>query len=131
MSYEFLPHTADLRARLRGETLPSLYQAGADLVRDILVGGSPVEAREERSFPLEGESDAERFFRFVRELAFLFDAEQFLPATVTLEGEANVVGETFDPQRHTSERQLKAVTRHGYTFEHDAAGYRAELVFDL
>jgi len=136
VAHELLSHTADLRAAVIAPDLARLYQSAADLVRDILVDGSPVEAREERTIATasgDAGGDAERFFRFVRELVFLYDAEGFLPARVASAGgpAPRVAGERFDPARHTSERAVKAVTRHGYRFERTPGGYRAELLFDL
>lgn len=129
----FLAHTADLRAELTAPDLASLYDEGLALVREILTGASAVAPRESRQVALaEEEGEGERFFRFLRELVYLADAEAFLPATVRLEDQSAVVkGERFDPQRHVSERSVKAVTRHHFRFERDAAGYRCEVVFDL
>jgi SHS2 domain-containing protein len=127
-----LAHTADLRAELSAPDFAALSAEAAALVRELCVGASAVEAREERRFALEGGDDAERFFRFVRELLYLADAERFLPAGCTLAlGEARVAGERFDPTRHVAERQLKALTRHRYRFERTESGLAAELVFDL
>jgi SHS2 domain-containing protein len=152
VAHTFLPHTADLRAGVSGADLASLYQSAAELVREILVGGSAVAAAEQRQLAVAGAGEAERFFRFVRELLFLYDCEGFLPARVALTaghaarsgrggsagsggsrggGGVTVCGERFDPARHTSERQAKALTRHGYRFERTPAGYQAELLFDL
>lgn len=128
----FLAHTADLRAELSAPDLAALHAEATALVREILVGASPVEPRRELRFVPEGADEAERFFRFVRELVYRADAERFLPAATRLEGVAVVVaGEAFDDARHRAERQIKAVTRHRYRFERAAAGLRAELVFDL
>ena len=74
---------------------------------------------------------SERFFRFVRELFYLFDVELLLPAEVAGSGPWQVGGEGFDAMRHTVEHQVKALTRHGYRYERGPAGYRAELVLDL
>lgn len=132
MTFSLLAHTADLRAELAAPDLAALYSEGLALVREILVGGSEVVPREARRLTLEGDGEGERFFRFLRELVYLADAEAFLPAAVALEGAAAVVsGERFDPARHASERAVKAVTRHHFRFERDAAGYRCEVVFDL
>ena len=129
--FAFLPHTADLRVALRGATLGELYAAAGDLVREVVAGDSPVESGEEREIPLAAGDERERFFRFVRELVYLYDAEHFLVARVVLGASIRVWGERFDPARHLAERQLKAVTRHGYELRRDAAGYRVELVFDV
>lgn len=130
-TFSYLPHTADLRARVEGADLGALYQAAADLVRDIVVGASPVAARETRTVELGEGDEAERFHRFVRELVYLYDAEGFLPLAVELDGAVLLHGELFDAERHVSERQIKAVTRHGYRFATNAGGSEAELLFDL
>jgi SHS2 domain-containing protein len=128
-----LPHTADLRAEIRAPDLVALYAEAAGLVREILVGGSAVAARETRRIALAGGDDSERLFRFVRELLYLADSERFLPAAATLEAdEVTVDGEPFDAARHVAERQVKAVTRHGFELERAADGsWRCRMVFDL
>lgn len=132
MSFAFLPHTADLRAEVHADSIEGLYQSAADLMRHIVVGESPVAGSAQRGVDLASATEDERFFRFVRELVYLFDAEGFLPARVTLDGgRARVSGEVFDAEHHLAERQIKAVTRHGFCFEQDRDGLRAELVFDL
>lgn len=131
--WRLIPHTADLRAELVAPSLGALYQEGASLVRELLVGRSPVLPRERRTLALEGTQLGERFFRYLRELLYLFDAHNFLVAGVAFaEPSCEVFGERFDPERHWVERQLKAVTRHGYRFElQPGGGYRVEAIFDL
>jgi SHS2 domain-containing protein len=130
--HRLLAHTADLRAELSAPDLAGLCSEAVTLVRELLVGASTVEPRTTQVIRLEGDGDAERFFRFVRELVYLADAGAFLPARCTLgDGEVELAGERFDPARHTAERQLKAVTRHRYRFERGPDGLVAELVFDL
>jgi SHS2 domain-containing protein len=131
MGYRLLPHTADLRAELEAPDRAGLYQTAVDLVREVVAGDSPVESSEQREIAVAGGDERERFFRFVRELIYLYDTEGFLPREVSADGTLRVGGERFDPQRHHSERQLKAVTRHGLRLEEDGGGLRAELVFDL
>lgn len=132
MGYRLLPHTADLRAVIEAPDRAGLYQAAVDLVREVVAGDSPVGGGEERAIEPAGGDERERFFRFVRELVYLYDAEGFLPRAVSADGgPLRVHGERFDPRRHHSERQLKAVTRHGLRLEEDGGGLRAELVFDL
>ena len=132
MPFELLPHTADLKAVTLAPDLAGLYGAAVDLVREILVGDSPVEEREVRDIPCEAGELSETYFRFVRELLYAFDAEGFLPARAELGDPVRVRGERFDPDRHRVERQVKAVTRHGFRMVREPeGGWRAELVFDL
>lgn len=130
--HRLLDHTADLRAEIEAPDLDALHAEAAAFLRETLVGASPVAGLVEKRLAREGEDEAERFFRFVRELVYLYDAEGFLPASARLEGEEVVVsGERFDPARHASERQVKALTRHRFRLERGPAGVRAELVLDL
>jgi SHS2 domain-containing protein len=131
--WRLLAHTADLRAEVAAASFEALCGQAIDLVRETLVGSSPVGSVERRLVRFEGDDEAERFFRFVRELVYLADAERFLPASGTpADGGFEVSGERFDPARHVAERQVKALTRHRYGYARDAGGgVRAELVFDL
>jgi len=127
-----LAHSGDLRAELAAADLAGLYSEAAALVRETVVGDSAVAAVESRRVTLEGEEESERFFRFVRELLYLYDTEGFLAASVRLSGGAALLaGERFDPSRHLAERQVKALTRHRFRFERTSSGLGAEMVFDL
>jgi SHS2 domain-containing protein len=130
--HRLLAHTADLRAELAAADFAALCGEAAALVRELLVGSSVVAPRERRVVVLAGDDEGERFFRFVRELVYLFDAHRFLPAAVRVSaGAVELAGEPLDAARHVVERQLKAVTRHQYRYERAPDGLRAELVFDL
>jgi SHS2 domain-containing protein len=130
--HRLLAHTADVRAEISAADFGELCAEAAGLVRELLVGASPVEPRARRRVELAGADDAERFFRFVRELVYLADTDGFLPAGCALrDGAVEVAGEPFDAARHRAERQIKAVTRHQYLFERAGEGLRAELIFDL
>jgi SHS2 domain-containing protein len=132
VSFRLLPHTADLRAALDGGSLDELYSAATALFREIVVGQSSVVSREERFVPCPTSDQAEEFFRFVRELVYLYDAESFVPCGARRVGNGTVVdGERFDQVRHESHHHPKALTRHAFVFEQDVHGCRAELVFDL
>jgi SHS2 domain-containing protein len=131
MTWLLLPHTADARAAIDAPNLEAAYRDAVTLVRSMLVGASPVEATVTRQLPPEGEDEAERFFRFVRDLVFLNDAEGFVPAVLLSVEPPCVGGEAFDPARHVIEHGVKALTRHRFRFERTVSGYRAEMVFDL
>ncbi len=134
MSVEQLSHTGDLALRITAPTVSLLFQEGARGVRELLVDQSAVRPLERRALVLGGENEGDRFFEFLRELLFVYDTERFLVATVVtaeLGSSLAVVGEPFDPLRHQSERQLKAVTRHGYLFENRGGEWVVEVVFDV
>lgn len=131
MGFKYLPHTADVRARVTARDLEGVFASAAALFRDLVVGSSPVEVREERTFELAG-TDEQRCFDFLRELLFVYDTERFLPAAVRLRGsEVEIKGEIFDPERHAAEGDLKAVTHHGFELRHEDGAWILEVVFDI
>jgi protein archease len=126
--YRLVPHTADIAVEIVAPDESGLRAAGIDALRELLVGSSPVLALEERPIEPEGREIAERLVRFLEEALYLYAVEQFVPGRA---GPAGVVGEPFDPARHTALREVKAVTYHGATVRRDGAGLRATLVFDV
>ena len=99
-----------------------------DALRELLVGESPVAPVEERPIDRRGADPTERLIHFLADVLYLYDTERFVPARA---GPAGVLGEPFDPARHTAAREVKAVTHHDATVRRDDRGLRATLVFDV
>jgi protein archease len=96
-----------------------------------------VRPREERAVSASGTDPTELVVAFLTELLLLEQTDGFLgreirarpvgtPATAVL---ASVSGERFDPDRHTSRTEVKAVTLHGLVF--DPAKGRARVIVDI
>jgi SHS2 domain-containing protein len=135
VSFRLLPHTADLRGQVEGPDRRGLYAEAVAMMRSIFVGRSDVAPIEQRPLaagarPEASGDPAERFLAFLKELVFLYDTEGFLPAGLTPDGAA-VTGEIFDARRHESHHQLKAVTRHAYSYAEEPGRCRAAVVFDV
>ena len=128
--YRFVPHTADIAVELVAPDEAGLRAAGLDALRELLVGSSAVRALEERPIESRGKDAGKRLVRFLAGALYLYDAERFVPARA---GPAGVLGEQFDPTRHTAAREVKAVTHHDATVQRDdqGGGLRATLVFDV
>jgi SHS2 domain-containing protein len=105
-----------------------LRAAGIDALRELLVGSSPVRLLEQRPIEPQGQDVAERLVRFLEEALYLYAAERFVPGRA---GPAGVLGEPFDPARHTALREVKAVTYHGAAVRRNRAGLTVTLVFDV
>jgi SHS2 domain-containing protein len=135
-SFELLDHTADVGLRARGESLADLLAACAEGMFAILAEG---EVHDTRSVAIELEAgDAEELVHaWLRELLFRFEVERVvfgrfdvrLATPVRLQAICH--GEPFDPERHEGRAEIKAVTYHGFRVEQDAAGWVAEVLFDI
>ena len=135
--FEWLDHTADVGVALDGVDPAQVYARAALAAVALLVGDSPVRPVEERVVEVEGEDRVERLVSLAGEVIYLWDVEAFVPARVqvTEAGErvqAILTGETFDPDRHWVEREVKAATYHEASFEAAPGGrWQARLLFDL
>ncbi len=130
MTYEILDHTADVRARLRASDQEGLYGSAVNLVRAIVVEGE-VRAHHTIRLEVHATDPAERLFRFIRELLYLYDVDGFVPLELVSPDKLEVDGERFDPARHSPRYQPKALTRHDYRYSASDRGYEVEMVFDL
>ncbi len=137
MTYQFLPHTADIRVAIEAPTLGALYADAADVMRELLAGHGTVEAREQRPLHVTGTEHGEMLLNFLRELLHQFETDGFVPARVQIQevGAAGVTaevhGELFEPARHEVQPEVKAVTRHGLVVRQTDAGWHVEIVFDV
>jgi len=128
VSYRFLPHTGDVAVELVAPDEAGLRAAGIDALRELLVGTSPVREVVERPIAPQGRDAGEQLVRFLEEALYLYDAEGFVPARGSAAG---VLGEPFDPARHTPAGEVKAVTYHQAAVRRDAAGLHVTVVFDV
>ncbi|HXV87339.1 MAG TPA: archease [Gemmatimonadales bacterium] len=141
MTYRWLPHTADLLAHIASPTFQGILEDAALVVRDLLVGGSPVISRETRHIDARGPDRAELLFAFLRGLLEQYYLDRFVPEravpgqVVQDDGgyrlRTAVTGERFDPSRHAAQPEVKAVTRHALRVERCPDGWIGEVVFDV
>ena len=117
--FEFVPHTADIAARLRGPTLPALFEAAAAAFTEALTDRTVVRATAERRVELAAPDLEQLLVDWLEELLFLFETEGFLP------------GETDVTITHGSTKSTKATktTKEGH--ETDSLPGKPEDLRDL
>lgn len=141
MTHRFLAHTADIRVEIEGPTLRGLLEDLVDVLRLLTAGDRPVQLRTAREISLEASDPPEMLLAFAREVLDAFQLDGFVPARVELDTlsqppgplalRGRLVGEPFDPARHETQPEVKALTRHGLLAERSGDGWRAELLFDV
>jgi SHS2 domain-containing protein len=143
VTYRFLPHTADIRAAIDADTYAALLGQVVALLRE-LTGGSAVRAHPAREYPLvvHGDDPSDLLVRFAREVLAAFQLDAVVPAHLELDTlnlppdgapslTGRLVGEPFDPSRHTTQPEIKAITRHGLRVLQDESGWHAEVLIDV
>jgi SHS2 domain-containing protein len=135
--YEFFDHTADIGIRGRGATLAELCVAMAQGLTELIAEDSPLQAVDARSIDLSAADAEALLLSWLKELLFWFSTDRFLPVRYELTEvtptrlQGRVIGEAFDPDRHTQGREVKAITRHALAVRQDAQGWSGEAIVDI
>jgi SHS2 domain-containing protein len=135
--YEVFEHTADLGLRMRAASLDELFaEAGRALFSVIVANFDAVRPVQELELNIEGGRRDDLLFDWLAELLYTFDTRRVLfcdfRIRVQEEGlQATARGETFDPDRHDLDMEVKAITYHGLKVEQDGDGWLAEVIVDL
>lgn len=136
--YRILDHTGDIAILARAPTHELLYDALTRAFFEVMLDTRTVEPRHEVAVTVPDAVDAEDLVvRYLSELLYLHDAKDWLfretrvVRLTATEIEALAIGETFDPDRHVIDRQVKAVTHHHLLLSQDHEGWSARCVLDL
>lgn len=135
MSFEELPHTADVRIRARAPELGALFgEAVAALMQ--VVYGNDRRGGMQRTIDLSAPDRESLLCDFLSEVLYISEVDGlvFLKAEVGLDGlrlHAVLDGEPFDPARHNKGTEVKGISYSGLKINHDAKGYMLEIVFDV
>jgi len=140
MSYELIPHTADLGIRVKGKTLPKLFENAGHALFSIMTDIARVKPKEE--YPLEVTADNldELMNNWLTKLLQEYVFNQHLLCrfqvselrTTNYQLRAVVRGETYNPKRHKILKEIKAVTFHNLSVRQiNNKLWQAEVIFDV
>ncbi len=116
--FRILDHPADLGIEGYGKTLAEAFEQAALGLVSIIVDASRVEARDCRKVTLQGSDLEHLLVRWLEEILYLYDGEHFIGGRFQISQlesgrlQAVVHGEVFDPTRHETRMDVKAVTYH-------------------
>lgn len=135
--YHLLEHTADMGIEAQGKTMAELFRQMALGLRQIITECTDVRPQAVISLKVSGKDREELLVNWLGELLFLLESRQLLPSEFVIETiddyslNAQVLGETFDPDRHFIEREVKAVTYHQIMVELRDKDWYAQVFVDL
>lgn len=135
--FQFLPHTADVAALVRGESLQELFANGALALFTILTDPSQVRDTVSVQVDIEAPELESLFVDWLNELLFLFECEGMLYSRLEVreltEGRlrGEVWGEKLDRSRHRVKAGVKAVTYHDLEVGRAGGEWMAKVVFDV
>jgi len=114
MKYKFLPHTADIKFRAYGKTLNEVFENSALALNSAFYEGK-VKALEKKKIKVKGRDLESLMFRFLEELLFLYETENFLTSKIKVKVSKDnklLEAETFGekPKSPKGRGDIKAVT---------------------
>ncbi len=118
--FEFLEHIADAYIAAYGRTLEEAFENAALAMFEVMTDTSKVEAKVERTLEASGYDEYELLYDWLEKLLIEYYSDNLMfsrfkvesiertPKGFRLRGKA--MGEVFDPSRHESRVEVKAVT---------------------
>lgn len=131
------PTTADVGIWASGSSSAALFEALGLGLYALMTDLRKVRPREERAVSASGQDPTELVVAFLTELLNLEQTDRFVGRDIRAQPVGNpptaivasVTGERFDPARHTSRTEVKAVTFHELVF--DTVRGRARVIVDI
>jgi SHS2 domain-containing protein len=135
MSFEELPHTADIKIRARARTLDALFSELLNSLMQIMYGKIRSDGVT-REIQLESPSRESLLTDFLSEVLFISEVDGlvFSHAEVTIKKlklSAVLHGELFDRERHSGGTEVKGISYTGLRIRKEANGYMVDIVFDV
>ena len=135
MSYEELPHTADVRIRARAATLGDLFSDMTDALMQVMYGDDRTGSLKQE-IRVRGGNPESLLRDYLSEVLYVSEVTGtvFSHAAVTMQDNALhavLSGEPFDPARHSGGTEVKGISYSGLLVRKEGNGYMAEIVFDV
>jgi SHS2 domain-containing protein len=135
MTFEEVPHTADVKIRIHARTLEELFSDACEALMTVMYGPSRKGIMKREIFVTSSDIDS-LLLDFLSEILFISDVEGivFSKAVVHIAGQnlsAELEGETFSKKMHAKGTEVKGISYSGLTVRHDANGYMVDIVFDV
>ena len=135
--YEQTDHTADIRLKIFGNSLPDLFANAGYALCDSLADISKVIPVTKQTFCLQRDSTEELLVEWMGALLYTFETEGLLFSRFNIISidknslSAEAAGEIFNSALHTIKNGVKAVTYHKLKIEEKNGLWLAEVVLDV
>jgi SHS2 domain-containing protein len=135
MSFEEISHTADVKIRASAPTLEALFSETFNALMQVMYGKERC-GRTIREIRIESTDNESLLADFLSEVLFVSEVEGlvFSNARIRINGFsliAELIGESFDPLRHSTGTEVKGISYSGLEIVHNANGYKLDIIFDV
>ncbi len=139
--FEVLDHPADMGFRAWAPSLSDLFAECARALTSVLVDLHSIKAEETVGVEVLGDDVETLLFNWLAEILYLFDGEKKFFCNYAIishkstDGteflQAELGGETYNPEKHEINTYVKAITFHQLKVEHTEEGFTATVFLDI
>jgi SHS2 domain-containing protein len=135
--FRILEHPADVGIEAFGNTLEDAFKYAALGLTSIIVEPASVDPSEQRFVSLKGTDPENLLVRWLSEIIYLYDGEDFLLSDVNIqrlthgELEAKLFGEKIIDGKHKLKMDVKAITYHQLKVEETREGVLLRVFLDI
>jgi|SRR3989344_3217503 len=135
--FEFLEHTADIKIRVYGKTLGGIFENIVLALSSYIAKDVKVRNKIKKKILIESKNNEELVYRFIDELLFLLDAENFIACKSSVkmnlkDGKIECELEGDDTRKYKGLNHVKAATyAEMYVKQLKNKSWEAQFVIDV
>lgn len=131
--YEFLEHTADIKFKTTAKSLPKLFENCLKALSHYMTSDSEVKSKLKKEIEIQADDKEALLYKFLDEIIYLVDAENFIPAKANIEINEHKLKATLqgDLASKYSIKHVKAATYAEMYIKQDLKGWEAQVVLDV
>ncbi len=136
-SFKILDHPADVGFEAYGSTLAEAFESSATALISLIVEWESVEEHDEKIMIVNASDREQLLVKFLSEIIYLFDGEGFVAKRASISEmderslSANIKGERFDPKKHRTKLDVKAITYHQLMIEQHDSNFLLRVYVDV
>lgn len=135
--FRILDHPADMGIEASGSNLKEAFEQAAAALTSIILDPSGIEKRETRTVELISSDYEHLLVNWLAEVLYLYDGDGFVGKRFEIWDlsseslKARIEGEKFNPEKHVTKLDVKAVTYHQIHVEKNETGGQVRVFLDI
>ena len=136
-AFRLLEHPSDLGIEATGPTLCEAFEQAALGLISVIADPQTIDAKDERRITLEAQDYENLLVRWLSEILYLYDGEDFLLKVPKIESlspiklSARLLGEKYEASKHIVKLDVKAVTYHQLAIKKGNGGTTVQVFLDI
>lgn len=135
--FRILEHPSDLGIEASGSTVGEAFERAALGLVAVIAEPETIEPVDERTVELDAQDAENLLVRWLSEILYLYDGEDYLVKEAKIDSisptklRARLLGEKYQPKKHTLKLDVKAVTYHQLLIETKNGGTTVRVFLDI